>query len=367
MSIEEDLRHWLKGLAEEAYPQLATRAALRCAPALVRAAPDQFDGVALSTFRLLLSAQVIACRPDGTRIPIFQLSEPAEFRAVDDAAQAAYNAAESAFRLANSSVSISDEHVTVESQSIRLVDPLGITLSTFLFSIVALVEPQALLSEVREEVRLNRWQIADHPLWLYNPFAAESVSELNRKLTGIGWSFWSRWYERAMAGDPLPWDLQREVALIPDEIWQQGPEAVAERIAEIEARFEVKRAIADLRTKNGRSASPSRYGIGGNSPPEEIETPEELRQPIVKIWTGVEQIEQEVFADEPDLAKLERALAAIKAALASCIAWTGRKLDRAVDKTIDWGIPTGLVYVTTNTAKIESVIAAVEHWFTFLR
>ncbi|PJE32683.1 hypothetical protein [Pseudooceanicola marinus] len=40
-----------------------------------------------------------------------------------------------------------------------------------------------------------------------------------------------------MAGDPLPWDLQREVALIPDAIWQQGPEAVAEQIAKIEAAY----------------------------------------------------------------------------------------------------------------------------------
>ncbi|WP_167687363.1 hypothetical protein [Pseudooceanicola sp. HF7] len=54
---------------------------------------------------------------------------------------------------------------------------------------------------------------------------------------GGDWDFWSRWYERAMAGDPLPWDLQREVALIPEEIWKQGPEAVAERIAEIEADY----------------------------------------------------------------------------------------------------------------------------------
>ena len=30
-----------------------------------------------------------------------------------------------------------------------------------------------------------------------------------------------------LAGQPLPWELQRDVALIDDEIWQAGPEAVA--------------------------------------------------------------------------------------------------------------------------------------------
>lgn len=59
------------------------------------------------------------------------------------------------------------------------------------------------------------------------------------------WSFWSRWYERAMAGDPLPWELQREIALIPDAIWQQGPEAVALRIAEIEADYFAKLPLAE--------------------------------------------------------------------------------------------------------------------------
>jgi len=35
-------------------------------------------------------------------------------------------------------------------------------------------------------------------------------------------------------GRPLPWDLQRDVALIEKEIWKAGPEKVGERIAEIE-------------------------------------------------------------------------------------------------------------------------------------
>jgi hypothetical protein len=48
------------------------------------------------------------------------------------------------------------------------------------------------------------------------------------------WGFWRRWYDGMLAGQPLPWDLQEQVALLPDDIWQAGPEAVAERIAAIE-------------------------------------------------------------------------------------------------------------------------------------
>jgi hypothetical protein len=42
-------------------------------------------------------------------------------------------------------------------------------------------------------------------------------------------------------GEPLDWDLQRAVALIEDEVWQAGPEAVAERIRDIEAAFIVEK------------------------------------------------------------------------------------------------------------------------------
>lgn len=51
------------------------------------------------------------------------------------------------------------------------------------------------------------------------------------------WDFWARWYRGMFDGRPMDWALQRAVALIPDDVWQAGPEAVAARIAEIEAEF----------------------------------------------------------------------------------------------------------------------------------
>ncbi|MEJ6393968.1 hypothetical protein V8J82_11915 [Gymnodinialimonas sp. 2305UL16-5] len=40
-----------------------------------------------------------------------------------------------------------------------------------------------------------------------------------------------------MAGDPLPWDLQEAIALIPDHTWAAGPEAVAEEIRRLQFAF----------------------------------------------------------------------------------------------------------------------------------
>jgi hypothetical protein len=55
------------------------------------------------------------------------------------------------------------------------------------------------------------------------------------------WGFWTRWYEGMLEGRPLDWDLQREVALIPDDDWKKGSEHIARLIAEIEARFWAER------------------------------------------------------------------------------------------------------------------------------
>jgi hypothetical protein len=57
------------------------------------------------------------------------------------------------------------------------------------------------------------------------------------------WSFWQRWWDAAVAGQPLDWNLQRDIALIPDEIWQAGPGPVAEAIAKIEAEHALRRTF----------------------------------------------------------------------------------------------------------------------------
>ncbi|MDJ0858866.1 MAG: hypothetical protein QNJ03_07295 [Dinoroseobacter sp.] len=55
------------------------------------------------------------------------------------------------------------------------------------------------------------------------------------------WGFWHRWLEGMRNGQPMDWELQRQVALIGAEddfkIWEDGPEAVAEEIALIEANW----------------------------------------------------------------------------------------------------------------------------------
>ncbi|MCA3435980.1 MAG: hypothetical protein INF48_01520 [Rhodobacter sp.] len=43
---------------------------------------------------------------------------------------------------------------------------------------------------------------------------------------GPVWAFWTQFYENALAGRPQDWPLLRDIALIPAEDWQGGPERV---------------------------------------------------------------------------------------------------------------------------------------------
>ncbi|MEZ5887167.1 MAG: hypothetical protein R3D56_09830 [Paracoccaceae bacterium] len=90
----------------------------------------------------------------------------------------------------------------------------------------------------------NREWLPGQRLWRTSPFLAEEAwhevrSEWAKQ--GETFSFWQRWYEAALLGIQPDPSLPAEVALIPDEVWEAGPGAVAEAIAQIEIPFAIAR------------------------------------------------------------------------------------------------------------------------------
>lgn len=80
------------------------------------------------------------------------------------------------------------------------------------------------------------------PLWhtTFNAELADAESlglELLSRETGDRNSFWHRWWFAMKRGEPMDWALQRDVALIPEDIWAKGAKAVGVEIAKIEARY----------------------------------------------------------------------------------------------------------------------------------
>lgn len=88
-----------------------------------------------------------------------------------------------------------------------------------------------------------RNDLEQEPLWPGSPPDWFVVSdETARKIwqkEPEAWHFWNRWWDAIVKGIPLSWDLQRDVALIPEDIWAKGAEAVGVEIAKIEDRYAI--------------------------------------------------------------------------------------------------------------------------------
>ncbi|MCT4685167.1 MAG: hypothetical protein N4A39_15690 [Roseicyclus sp.] len=226
-------------------------------------------------------------------------------------------------------------------------------------------EADALIVQTTGPERLFRT-----PLWPQSeppPEFSQAVEDfLNfSRHSDYPWAFWTKWFCATMAGDPLPWDLQEKIALIPDETWDSGPEAVAEEIARIEAAFELRQRIAEVEADQV-SIADKRLGIGGNNPPEEIADPETAQQ-VVILWESIAGLKEQVEAEEPDAERVAVLIERLGAALRTVIAWCGRKGDLIVDTSIKWGIPAaGGGYFLVNPAKAEAVLKAAQAWLPFL-
>ncbi len=77
------------------------------------------------------------------------------------------------------------------------------------------------------------------PLWSTNvPYWFDGKDDAIRRILAQKspeiLDFWTRWWDGVVTGRPLDWAFQKKVALIPDDIWQQGAAAVARAIREIE-------------------------------------------------------------------------------------------------------------------------------------
>lgn len=183
--------------------------------------------------------------------------------------------------------------------------------------------------------------------------------------SGTPWEFWAEWYEGMLNGAPMDWELQRRVALIEDSVWKVGPEDVAEEIDCIRARWEVERALAELKDSMN-AQSTARHGIGGNFPPESFQD-ERLSGAVTLIWEAEEELSKALEQENPAHERIEAILAKFKSGLASFLKWCASKGDLAVDTLIKWGIPvTGAGYAAKYPEKIEALIEAIERWLPFL-
>ncbi|RYG92717.1 hypothetical protein EU803_01005 [Loktanella sp. IMCC34160] len=211
------------------------------------------------------------------------------------------------------------------------------------------------------------WDTASEPDWIF-----ETLKNRENLLnSGAEWDFWRRWYQGKLTGQPLDWEVQRRVALIPDKDWKGGVAHIAEVIEKIEREWRAEQGQADPRApefepasveellKHPRSVSASLaaqsdvissglaafiHETGLNETPEfmkpieavpaslgriqtilltpkrSAETEEALRQEIGRLNAKVVWLEQELVRLRSDLEQQKKPWFGKAAVLAPCVA-----------------------------------------------
>ncbi|UTS81248.1 hypothetical protein OL67_002326 [Phaeobacter piscinae] len=225
--------------------------------------------------------------------------------------------------------------------------------------------PQRLYAFADQEFGNNPDDLNDG---LMLPWAATEVIEgLHKK--GKNWSFWLDWYQGFLGGKPLDWELQRRVALINDDVWDAGPEAVAAEIERIRSLFELEQEIANLKEQLAIvQDTPATALIGDNGgPPLEDAPARAFQTDLALIWKQVEELEEEIAKPSPSpsqLGKIAKALWDISRRMAAYCGSIADGMIREGSKEMakagaKWTAGATAVTVTAQTESVQSVATAI--------
>jgi hypothetical protein len=237
---------WLETQPQQVCVAMAARAALRGLAGLGTTDAETIAEIALPVLRALLTAGSASTCPANA---VNELKNAANFASRSAARSADYAAAAAAAYSTDSladSVAISAAYSVGTAHFNSATDSASSAADAIAYSASLSVQSADYLALEKDLDGINAWDSIDmlfhYHLWqrVEEPGSrAEGRAALLRFLDAdpAKWDFWARWYRGMFDGRPMDWALQREVALIPEDVWKAGPEAVAARIAEIERDF----------------------------------------------------------------------------------------------------------------------------------
>jgi hypothetical protein len=204
-------------------------------------------------------------------------------------------------------------------------------------------EREVVWNATRNDARelLNGSQPFDLPLWLNTtPDWFVSMDQLTRRRFGNApetWSFWRRWWDGVLSGNQVDWDLQRKVALIPEAIWQQGPEAVARAIAIIEEKRRLRDELAALEAQAQAAIADLNRPAprDHNGPPDLIGDEESgLHQVLRNVVAVSQEARLELAAPSPRPERLREWGTSLRVWALAIVHYAGAKLDVFVTEVV---------------------------------
>jgi len=344
---QKEFENWLKEQDRETCVKIAVRAALRVLPVVML---DR-EQAALVTVRTILVSGIISIKPHATIVDsAYDVGDAA--RVVGDTSQRP-DALYAATHAAHTSHADADHRAPRAFSAIK---------SAFLAD-------DGTLAGAFKDASIEPKLLFAAPLWHDQPEPKQDLPGENL-LDTLAFAFWKEWYQGFLDGKPMDWDLQYQVALIPDVDWEKGPEHIARIIDEIRARLALQKRIAELEAALVAATTEQRLGIGGNNPPEPIEAPAPVAKELLVISEPLQELKAETEAEEPDKGKVARAIDALKRGLLAGLKWFASKADLAVDETIKettkWGVRVGASYIILNSDKISAVFETAKAWLNTL-
>lgn len=167
------------------------------------------------------------------------------------------------------------------------------------------------------------------------------------------WDFWREWYQGFLIGKPIDWDLQKEIALIPDEDWKKGPEWIARLIEIIRKRRDLEATITAVKEEITVQRATITHR-SHNQPPEMVD---EVPQQLTIIWDHLGEIEEEIVKEKPTVDVLRKLLARTLAYAKAIGLYCASLGDAALKKAAEEIGSTGAKWVVRMTAAYFAVQA----------
>lgn len=330
MNTQGEFESWLLIQKREFCVAIGSRAAARAFPFLthVDKADTEEIQLALLSARAILTSAVVAMFPD----PILRSASYAS----SDAAALAVRAAVNARGIRGAA------YAAARAASDGAADIADYTSADAAFDAATYAGRAA--GENREivraaayadtEVDLNTltatpiWHETGEPKWLVSTLIP--LDDLLEK--GSEWSFWREWYRGFLNGKPLDWELQKEIALIPDADWEKGPQHIAGLIEIIRKRRDLEAEIARLKEQlNLAKSAVTLPGRLHNQPPEAVDDAAQiLQRDLTVVWGEIDALEKEIAKPDPSPTVLARIASRLAVIAVSIAKYCGSVADAAV-------------------------------------